>query len=98
MGWLIQGQYLTYTTTTGDGELVALILNWKPWASLWDYSFTLKELGVKNLKHGQKAKVVNLWDKEQVISDIYDINTKIKVGKLESHESFIVRVSIIQDE
>lgn len=92
--WLLRGQYVTYTTTTGEGDLVALILNWKPWASLFDYSFTLGELGVKLLP-GQKARVTNLWDK--TVLDITNTKTKIKVGKLARHESIVVRVSVVQN-
>ena len=72
-----------------------MTLNWKQWASLFDYSFTLGDLGVK-LRPGQKARVTNLWDKK--ILDITSTKTKIKVGRLARHESFVVRVKVVQND
>jgi len=53
----------------------------------------LKDLGV-NLKTGDVAKIVNLFDESQKLADITSSTQKIKVGKLHSHGSLTIQINI----
>jgi len=57
--------------------------------------FTLKDLGI-DLKKGEKATMINLWDKTQTMSDITSSTQKIKVGTLHAHGSFTAKITIVK--
>jgi len=70
------------------------VYNWRvfPWLS---NDFTLKDIGIE-LKDGEKASMINLWDKTQAMSDITSSTQKIKVGMLHSHGSFTCKITVVK--
>jgi len=70
------------------------VYNWR--AFLWLLNdFTLKDIGIE-LKKGEKATMINLWDKTQVMSDITSSTQYINVGRLNGHGSFTVKITIVK--
>jgi len=58
----------TIYATKSKGDIIALVYNWRPYTH-YDNSFSLKDLGV-TLKDGEKATVINLWDKTESIPEV----------------------------
>lgn len=90
----LAGEPVIYSTKTGNGEIVALVYNWRPFSSD-EFSFTLKNLGV-NLKEGEIANMVNLWDKTSDKVRITSSSQKMKVGNLKEHGSFTAKITVFK--